>query len=586
LGGPARHGRVAAARRPDAFSALAWPIAIGLLLLILYPFAATLLRTFVVAGQLDLSPLGKVVADSAFHVAARNTIIILAVSGSAALVIGSAFAWLNERTDASIGAVSRLAPLIPLLIPSIALSIGWVLLAQPRAGFLNGFLRGGLDLIGVELTQGPFDIGTWPGLIFVYTISLVPYAYIVVAPALRNMDSSLEEASRMAGAGPLRTAMSVTLPAIRPALASAALLIVIIGITMFSIPRTIGLLSRVDTVSVYIVRLTQESPSRLDEAVAVSLIMLVGLSLVWLAQRRLTMASRQVTISGKAGSGAVVRLGPLRWVARAVILLYLLLVSVMPFLALVVVALQPFWQASIDVTEFSTANFTDFLFGSNPRGRRALVSSLQLATLGATVLVTVAAIVMTYARQAGGAKANIISGLTKFPAAIPNLVIGVAILVALAGPPFRLGGTLMILLLGYVVAYIPQASIAAEVARGQVGQELMEASAMLGGTRARTFRRILLPLMRPGLAYGWALIFVMLVGDLTISAILSGPGNLVVGSIFLDIWDSGVFADLATLGTIVCVTSLVVVGTVTSIGRMGPRRTADSGEPAAIPRPT
>ena len=421
----ARTPRLEPVRRLDIFSALAWPLALGLLLLVLYPFAATLIRTFVVDGQFDLTPLGKVLSDEAFFQAARNTIVLLLISGSAALVIGSFFAWLNERTDASIGAVSRLAPLIPLLIPSIALSIGWVLLAQPRAGFLNGFVRGGLDALGIHLTQGPFDIGTWPGLIFVYTISLVPYAYIVVAPALRNMDSSLEEASRMAGAGPLRTAVSVTLPAIRPALASAALLIVIIGITLFSIPRTIGLLARVDTISVYIVRLTQEAPSRLDEAVAVSIVMLFALSLVWLAQRRMSQSGRQVTISGKSSSGALVRLGRYRWIARTVIVIYLLLVSVMPFMALVIVALQPFWQASIDVTEFSIANFTDFFFGPSPRGRRALWSSLQLAAVGATILMATAAIVMTYARQVGGNRANLIAGVTKFPAAIPNLVIGV-----------------------------------------------------------------------------------------------------------------------------------------------------------------
>ena len=572
------------ARRLDPFPLVAWPLAIVLLLLITYPFGATLVDTFVRDGHLDLTPLTTVLGDDAFHRAAQNTIVLLVISGSAALLIGSLFAWLNERTDASIGLLSRLAPLIPLLIPSIALSIGWVLLAQPRIGFLNGFLRQALGAVGIHLTEGPIDIGTWPGLVFVYTISLVPYAYIVVAPALRNMDGSLEEASRMSGAGPLRTALRVTLPAIRPALASAALLIVIIGVTMFSIPRTIGLLARVDTVSVYIVRLTQESPSRLDEAVAVSLVMLVALFVVWVTQRRMSRSGRSATISGKSGSAALVRLGPYRWIARTIILVYLLLVSVLPFLALVVVALQPYWQATIDVSQLRFDNFWDFFFGPNPRARRALWSSLQLATIGATLLIATAAIVLTYAREIGGARASVVSGMTKAPAAIPNLVIGVAILVALAGPPFALGGTLLILLVGYIVAYMPQASIAAEVSRGQVGQELLEASSMLGATRGRTFRRILLPLMRPGLAYGFALLFVMLVGDLTISAILSGPGNLVVGSIFLDIWDSGVFADLATLGTIVCITSLVVVSLVTSLGRGRRRSGRVSGASSGIPR--
>ena len=207
-----RPSRLQAIARIDLFSALAWPLAIFLLVLIVYPFAATLVEVFIVDGRPDGSAVRKVLEDPAFFRAVQNTAIMLLIGGTGALIIGSLFAWLNERTDASIGIVSRLAPMVPLLIPSIALSIGWVLLAQPRAGFLNGFLRSLLEVVGIKLTEGPFDIGTWPGLIFVVMISLVPYAYIVVAPALRPMDSSLEEASRMAGAGPWRTAMSITQP--------------------------------------------------------------------------------------------------------------------------------------------------------------------------------------------------------------------------------------------------------------------------------------------------------------------------------------------------------------------------------------
>ncbi|MGH8915895.1 MAG: ABC transporter permease subunit, partial [Acidimicrobiia bacterium] len=241
----------------DLFGVLGWTLTVALLWLIMFPLLSTFVRVFTPSGSFDFGAMTKVISDPEFHEASLNTAIVLLVAGSAALLIGSVFAWLNERTDASFGVISRILPLVPLLIPPIALSVGWVFLAQTRAGFLNGFLRAVLDLIGINLTEGPIEIGTWAGMLFVYTIALVPYAYLVVSAALRNMDTSLEEASRMSGANPWVTVAKVSLPAIRPALASAALLLVIVGVSFFSVPRTIGSLARVDTVSVYIVRLTQ-----------------------------------------------------------------------------------------------------------------------------------------------------------------------------------------------------------------------------------------------------------------------------------------------------------------------------------------
>jgi ABC-type Fe3+ transport system permease subunit len=112
---------------------------------------------------------------------------------------------------------------------------------------------------------------------------------------------------------------------------------------------------------------------------------------------------------------------------------------------------------------------------------------------------------------------------------------------------------------------MPQASIAADVSRSQVGGDLMEAASMLGVSRLRATYGILWPLMRPGLAYGWALVFVLVMGDLEIAAILSGPGNPVVGTAFAAIFQSGIYSDLAALGTIVAFITLLVVALVTTI---------------------
>src|SRR5262249_24922203 len=145
-GGATTAGKPRARRRlrGDLFTVLGWPLTIALLVLILYPIGTMLWRTFVPGGNLDLSPFRDLIHDPTFVTSCKNTLIIAAIAGPAAVAIGTLFAWLNERPDSSFGAVSRLAPLIPLLIPPVCLAVGWIFVAQPTVGFLNYYLREGL----------------------------------------------------------------------------------------------------------------------------------------------------------------------------------------------------------------------------------------------------------------------------------------------------------------------------------------------------------------------------------------------------------------------------------------------------------
>ena len=129
-----------------------------------------------------------------------NTVIVVAISTVFAVFLGVTLAWINERTDANFGIVGTVFPIIPLLIPGIAVAIGWVFLAAPNVGYLNGFLA---MLPGMP-RNFRFNINTWTGLVFVYSMNGIPLVYLIVSAALKNIDSSLEEASRISGSGVVR----------------------------------------------------------------------------------------------------------------------------------------------------------------------------------------------------------------------------------------------------------------------------------------------------------------------------------------------------------------------------------------------
>ncbi len=147
----------------------------------------------------------------------------------------------------------------------------------------------------------------------------------------------------------------------------------------------------------------------------------------------------------------------------------------------------------------------------------------------------------------------------KLPAAISGLILAVGYILAFAGPPFRLSGTLLILLLAFLATHMPNGSIAADAAAAQVGNELLEASDVSGASYWRTFRRVSLPVMLPGLVAGWALLFVRYAGDIQAAALLASTRNTVVGYKILELQENGTWATLAALAMMLTLITAVVI---------------------------
>jgi len=527
----------------------------------------------VIVGYPLLRTLGGVVADgSTFGAAAHsvltepnlwpmlgNTAVVLGGSVALAVVVAAVFAWLSERTTARLGWIAGVLPVVSLLVPSIAGAIGWVLLASPKAGFLNVALGD----IGVPLT---LDVFSFPGLIFVYTLYLVPQVYLPVSAALSELDPALEEAARVSGRGPWRTFLTVTLPVVRPAILSGALLALVYGIALFSVPLIIGTQARIDILSVEIVRLlTTEFPPRLSEAIVLSVVVLLVLGVAWAVNSRVLRGGRYATIGGRSAGDRPVELGRASTVlARTGMLGYLLVAAVLPFAALVVVSFQGFWSGRLNGV-YSVDNYVAIFSGASATFdglRNSVVLGIGCALVGMLV-----AVLLAWRIGRGGAWARVLDVTTKLPGALSHVVIAVALVAALAGPPFALGGSLVLLVLAYLVLYLPQATLSAQSAFAMVGPELTEASLVAGEGPAGTLRRISVPLMTRGLVAGWVFLFVLVVGDITASAILASTRTPVVGFVILGLFQNGTYPTLAALGAIITAVSAAVVLAVLAIRR-------------------
>lgn len=548
-------------------------------LIIFYPIGIIILRAIFPGGEFDWSQWVSTLTAPALGVALRNTTIIAIVTTIISVPIGVLFAWLIERTDARWGALSRLLPIIPLLLPPVAMAIGWLFLADPRAGFLARPLLDFLQSLGLEITPSTFAIQSWQGLIFLYVLWAVPHVYVIAAAAFSGLDPSLEEAARMCGKGRFKCFTSISLPAIRHAVGASVLLCMISSIGLYSLPALMGSAARIDVLSVYIYRLLNFSyPPKTGQAVILGLVLMLVIGLIWIAQRRIASRTGHAQIGGMGVRPNLLTLGPWRWPARGLILLYVLLTSVLPLLALMIVAMQPYWRPTIVWNMLSFNNFLEF--AASRTARAAITNSALLAIGTSTLVVLIAGLVAVIAKQLGGAKEKALGVMTKVPTAIPHIVFAVGVLVAFGFAPFSLNGSWLILFLCYTAVFIPSASISAEASVQQVGQQLVEASRIFGASPAKTFFRIQLPLILPGLAAGWASIFALVLGELNAAAILSGPRNPVIGYLILTLFDNGTYSQLAAIGTIIGLVSAMTVSIVLIFGKpkYGNNATKNGGE--------
>lgn len=177
-------------RRPPAgFALFAAVVSTIVAVLIVYPLLQAVVSVFLPGGRFDPAPLLSTLGEPGLATLLGNTALLVLGSTAVAVAIGAVFAWLTERTDLGMAWLTRVLPIVPLLVPPIAGAIGWVLLAAPRSGFLNVWVRALLAPLGVDLADGPLTVFSWPGLTFVYVLYLVPEAYLVISASLRNIST-------------------------------------------------------------------------------------------------------------------------------------------------------------------------------------------------------------------------------------------------------------------------------------------------------------------------------------------------------------------------------------------------------------
>jgi iron(III) transport system permease protein len=432
-----------------------------------------------------------------------------------------------------------------MLVSPVVLAFGYVVAVGP-VGFLSLPVKEALGSL-------PWDVYSLPSLVVIAGLGHAPHVYLYAASALRAIPSDLEEAARVSGAGPLRVALTVSLPLVFPAVLYGAVLVFFLGFELFGLPLILGDPEGLIVLSTYLYKLTNKLgvPSYQLMAVVAVVIIAISFPLVWLQRQLLGVASRYVTVAGKGQRQAPLALGRWRWPAVAAVLLYVAVAVALPLAGVFLRSVVTSWGEGISLREVLTLdNFRDLR--EYPNLVRGIVNTIVMGVVGGAAAVALYAAVGLAGHRWKSGWARWLDYLVMIPRGMPGLIAGLAFLwVFLFVKPLNpLRSTLVGVWIAYSVVWFAYGMRFISSSLLQVGPELEEAALVTGASRGQALRHVTLPLIRFGLLGSWLMIFLTFVREYSTGVYLLGPGTEVIGSLIVSMWGTGAVDTVAALSVV------------------------------------
>ena len=483
--------------------------------------------------------------------AMTNTFTLAITRQAIALLIGAFFAWLIARTDLPMKGTLEFFFWLSFFLPALPETMGWILLLDPKYGLLNQ----GLMELGI-VSQPLFNIYSFWGIVWAHLGGTVSVKVMLLAPAFRNLDAVLEEASRISGASGTRTFFRIVLPVMMPAILVTTILGMIRSLEAFEIELLLGTPIGLQVYSTKIHELVTWEPPQFAPAMALSTVFL-GVLLLMVAMQRRYIANRNYeTITGRGFSIRPTHLGRWRYPAFALVLAFALIITVVPTVLLLAGTFMKLFGFFNIPDPWTLDNWRATL--GDPVLLRSLWNTVAIG-LGAgfigVLFYALIAYVTVKTRERGRWLLDFLSWL---PWSIPGILLGVALLWTFLQTKIFLPiyGTIYLLMIAMVIKSMPFGTQMIKSVLIQLGSDLEEASKVCGGTWVHTFRRVIFPLIMPALITVGLVGFISAARDISTVVLLGSGRSRTLSLLMLD-FAAGAEFEKATVVAVIIVALVV-----------------------------
>ncbi|MFC7364291.1 MULTISPECIES: ABC transporter permease [Bhargavaea] len=498
------------------------PVVLVLIGYVLYPTLRTAYESFLHNSVFSLQNYEDFFGSKAKAnlQALWNSVWISLLSVLFSALIGVPLAYIFNRYEFPGRRFFSNIAIMPIVLPSLVGVMAFMFL-YGEAGLIPNAIK---DLL--NLSEVPFKIGGISGILIVHAYTMYPYFYMTTASALSNLDPSLEEAASNLGANRFKVFWQVTFPLLTPGLVAASLLVFMVSMASFSAPFLLAGGFRVLSLQIYFSKINGDLEMAATQSVILSIVSIVFLLFMrWYQGRKdYRMASKGIGAHRSEVSNPL-----LKW-TMVTLGVFAVVILLLPHVTLLILSLVPegSWTWQTYPTMFNMENYT-MLFDT-PYIWEPVRNSLIMAFI-ACLGVFVFGIFTSYALvKRNFIGKNLLDILVMIPWALPATVVGMNLILAFNSPnPFSFGqilvGTFWILPLAYFIRFLPLVVRSTNAVLEQLDDSIEEAAQNLGAKWFYTFRKVVIPIIMPGVLSGTLLAFVQAVGEFPTSVLLYTIGN-------------------------------------------------------------
>jgi len=521
--------------------------------LILCPLIAVFAKAVITDGRLDLYNAWRIISSTENIQTVLNSLALGVCVVLCSTVIAVPTAYILAHTQLARHKWLDIVFMIPFMTPPYIASMGWILFMQKRGLFQQLFPSTG------SWSEGFFCFG---GLVLVMSLHVFPFLMTMLKNAMLNIPASLEESGAVFGAGFGMRMRKIFMPLLTGNYAIGALLVFVKTLSEYGTPYTLGRRIGFYVFTTDIHRYSTTAPIDFGRSASLSSILVCICMAMWLIQNYITERTSYKLVSGKGSRPARTELSPLGQAGAWLWLFLVIAVAIaVPYFSIISTSVIKLRGYGLAAGNFTLDHYKELL--TTPKAISSIRKSLFLAVSSATVCSVIGTVTVALGRKSKGFFKRTLEGLSLLPEMLPSivLVIGIMLFWNMIYKVIPLYNTIGIMILAYVVLYLPYTVQYVTSAFTQINESLLEAGRVFGGTPGYVFRRVTLPMISRGIFAGWMMIFIIAFRELVTASLIAPPNTLVVSTYINREFEQGSVSlgmAMAVLCVVITTTSLLI----------------------------
>lgn len=506
-----------------------------------WPVLSVLVGSFAGGG---LGGWKEFLGESTYLKAVGNSVLLAAIVTVIATIIGVYLAYFTARFKFWVKAVVAILPITAILVPEVIVTQAW-LMVLGNNGVVTRWFYENFDILLPSLYG-------WRGLILILPLLYYTYVYLGTLAALRGFDAQLEEAAQSLGTSPLMARIKVTFPAIMPAVIANSLLVFTLTLGNFATSTIIG--GKVELLAplTYKAFLAETGGNPMMQSTLATVSILIVLLVLYI--QRSTVGKRKYEmVQGR--SWVPMKLRGVSGVVQSIIAAVMLIASTLPMVMVLVIAFTKARGPVMEWGTFSLDNFRNVI----TRDPQPILNTITFGLMACLIGVCVSIIISVLVVKKKNLLTPLLDYLVMLPLALSGTVLGIGVMTSLGNGPLALAGTTAIMVIVYVIRRLPHGIRNASSSLHAIPDSLEDASISLGVPPFKSFVKVVLPLMVPGIAAATVLTWTTIIAELSASLVVYSAGQETITIKVYNLMGTGLNGQAAAYGVFLLLLAIVPI---------------------------